>query len=378
MTLTLTFPSIVYLVAVVLGTIISLICWLYPYHERSFRFLGASVFSVTWTLFIFFCSESHLIYFSPHLFQTDFITSLLYLPFSYLFVRSNLQGNDITWKDFIHLAPLVVFVVDYSAIYFLPTCEKLELIALDEHSGYIFRQGWFIPTPLHRTLRFVLFMIYSGLQFNMALRSASLHRKKILYYLTAQFLMVFYYFIYQFTHDPFLWRMTSVIISFYVVLVALALMLHPRILYSLEGRFNDNPEKEELTERTDLKNEKRIQQICRRLEALMAAESPYLRHGYSLSELSTAIHIPSYQLSAILNQYIKLSFHEYLNMYRIAYCKDRILKGAAEMITLEALAYECGFNNRNSFTSAFKHFSGTTPSHYLRSQRNRQPAAKDS
>jgi AraC-like DNA-binding protein len=378
MTLTLTFPSLIYLVAVVLGAIISLICWFYPNHGRSFPLLGASVFCIAWTLLIFFISESNLIYSVPHLFQTGFITSILYLPFSYLFVRRSLQPKPITWKDLVHLLPLVVFLIDYSTIYLLPTSEKLQLIAHDIHSGYIYNQGWFIPAHLHRTFRFLLFIIYSGLQFNIALRSSSPHRKNVLYYLAAQFFMIFYYFIYQFAHDPFAWRSSSVIISFYLLFIAVALLLHPRILYNFEGRFNANYKKDDLTVDRDLKNAKKIQQICTRLEGLMASESPYLRHGYSLNELSGAIHIPSYQLSAILNQYIKLSFHEYLNMHRIAYCKTRILTGAAEMVTLEALAYECGFNNRNSFTSAFKQFSGTTPSNFLRTQRNLQPGAKDS
>jgi AraC-like DNA-binding protein len=41
-------------------------------------------------------------------------------------------------------------------------------------------------------------------------------------------------------------------------------------------------------------------------------------------------------------------------------------KGEWEKITLEALAYQSGFNNRNSFTLSFKKFTGQTPSEYIR------------
>lgn len=378
MILTLTFSSLVYLVAVVLGTIISLICWFYPYTEKSFRLLGASVFSITWALFIFFLLESGLMHSTPHLFQTSFLATILYLPFSYLFVRNIFQNRRLTWKDLIHALPLILFLVDYSPIYLLSAAEKLKLIATDSNSGFIFRQGWFIPAKLHPTLRLILLLLYYGAQFHIVLHSVTRHRRKILYYLSAQFLMVVAYFVYQFIDDPIAWRTISVCISCYLVLAAITLLVHPHVLYRLERGTNSDVQARELRHDRDLKNEKSTQQICRRLESFMSSELPFLRHGYTLDELSNAIHIPSYRLSAILNQYLKLSFHDYLNMHRIAYCKDKILKGAAELITLEALAYECGFNNRNSFTSAFKHFNGTTPSDFLRAQRNLHPAAKDS
>lgn len=377
MTLTLTIPAFVYLVATVLGTIITIISWSYPYTERSYRLLGTSVFSVTWISFIFFLSESQLIYSVPHLFQTSLIGGLLYLPFTYLFVRSNVCGNGLTWKDLIHVLPLAVFLVDYSVIYFLPASEKLQLIAADRNSVYQFNEGWLFSGSTHRTSRLLLFITYSGLQFNLALRSKDPSRRRILYYLAAQFLMVFYYFyfVYQLADDPLAWRSVSVVLSACLVVIAVSLMLHPHILYDLKEPVSSIA-KEKIAGRRNLNNEKRVEQICRRLETYMTSESPYLRQGYSLSELSAALNIPSYQLSAILNQYIKLSFQEYLNKHRIAYCKNRILDGAAELITLEALAYECGFNNRNSFTAAFKQFSGTTPSDFLKAQRNHQPAAK--
>src|SRR4051812_13992138 len=106
MTLTLTLPAIVYMIAMVLGTIIASICWIHPHNSRSsIRWLGASILSLTWTLFVFFLSESSLIYYAPHLFQTSFIATLLYLPFSFFFVRSAAKGTPLTWKDLIHALP---------------------------------------------------------------------------------------------------------------------------------------------------------------------------------------------------------------------------------------------------------------------------------
>src|ERR1044072_3516198 len=94
MKLTFTLLAFLYLTGSVLGFIVSLICWMYPHNRRSsIQLLGVSVFSLTWTLFIFFLYESRLIFYAPHLFQTNFIATFLFLPFSFLFVRSVALGD---------------------------------------------------------------------------------------------------------------------------------------------------------------------------------------------------------------------------------------------------------------------------------------------
>ena len=55
-----------------------------------------------------------------------------------------------------------------------------------------------------------------------------------------------------------------------------------------------------------------------------------------------------------------------LNEYRIHYSRELMIKDNNRQLTLEAIAFEAGFGNRNSFTNAFKKFTGNTPSAYLK------------
>jgi AraC-like DNA-binding protein len=385
MTLTLTLPAIVYMIAMVLGTIIASICWIHPHNSRSsIRWLGASILSLTWTLFVFFLSESSLIYYAPHLFQTSFIATLLYLPFSFFFVRSAAKGTPLTWKDLIHALPLVWFLIDYSVIYISPVTEKLQLIGAENHSAYVYQHGWLLPSHLHKPLRFLLFLLYTGLQFRLTLSCKGPEKKWLLSYLTVQFVLVIYYIIYQIAFDPLVLRATNIIIPSYIVFIAVALLFHPHILYSFnisssaETKLVADIKRIENGEASDGLHKKKMEEIYSRLEAFVQSNSPFLQHGYSIHDLSTALQIPTYQLSAFLNHYVGLSFHEYLNRYRIDHCKKRICEGAAQLLTLEALAYECGFNNRNSFTAAFKHFCGMTPSEFIKLQKKPLSTAKNS
>jgi AraC-like DNA-binding protein len=382
-TLTLNYVAIVYLVAVVLGTIISIICWVYPNNSKSsIRWLALSVFSLTYTLFVLFLSESRLIFNVPHLFHTNFITTLVYLPSSYFFVRTVILHQRMTWKDLIHAAPLLIFIVDYSVIYVQPAAEKILFMTSEKDFPYVLERGLFFPVSFQLPSRFLLFLVYLTIQFRMVLNSANPERRKILYYLSSQLILVFYYTISQFSIDALTLQLLSLLVAAYIVFIATALLFQPNILYGYEfsgnGALTDRPKKLNGTSHAEPSNGKKLEDLAERLDTFMNTQTPFLQHGYTINDLSAALQIPAYQLSAFLNHQMRVSFNEYLNRFRIMHSKKRITEGAAELLTLEALAFESGFSNRNSFTSAFKQFCGMTPSDFIRLQKNNSAHAKAS
>ena len=109
-------------------------------------------------------------------------------------------------------------------------------------------------------------------------------------------------------------------------------------------------------------------QLIQQMNALMELKKPFLQTGYNIKGLADELKIPSYRLSALLNRELQKNFNDYLNEYRIHYCKDLIAQGMADSLNLKGISRKCGFNNRNSFTVAFKKFTGFTPSEFLKNQ----------
>jgi YesN/AraC family two-component response regulator len=103
-----------------------------------------------------------------------------------------------------------------------------------------------------------------------------------------------------------------------------------------------------------------------RLNMYMQEHKPYLKPRYRLKDLSDDMHMPLHQLSAFLNKRLGMHFSEYLNQFRIRYCEELIRNGSPGRIYLKELFSKCGFHNRNTFTTAFKKFTGKTPSEYVR------------
>ncbi len=110
-----------------------------------------------------------------------------------------------------------------------------------------------------------------------------------------------------------------------------------------------------------------IAQMKSLIETEMAVNQPYLNHGCSIASMAEYTGINLHQLSAFINQYYKMHYNDFINMYRIEYCKKKILEDESwKLLTLQAIAEESGFGNRNTFTTAFKKTNGITPADYLK------------
>ena len=109
-----------------------------------------------------------------------------------------------------------------------------------------------------------------------------------------------------------------------------------------------------------------IEEIAIRLHVHIQQQKCFLTLGYTIKHLSEETGVQLYLLSAYINQMAKCRFTDYLNKFRISYCLKLIENGQAEQFTLAALAAQCGFSNRNTFTSAFKKFMGKPPSSFIK------------
>ena len=110
----------------------------------------------------------------------------------------------------------------------------------------------------------------------------------------------------------------------------------------------------------------RTENIASLLKRFMQDHQPFLKKGYCIRDLAEEIGIPAYQVSAYINQLLGVNFNEYLNRFRIQYCLQLIQNGLVSSLNLRGLAYRCGFSNRNTLTTAFKKFTGLTPSEFTR------------
>src|SRR5690606_19886599 len=113
--------------------------------------------------------------------------------------------------------------------------------------------------------------------------------------------------------------------------------------------------------------------IKKKLEDLSQKRS-YLDVDFNVSKCARELEMPEHHLSYFINQHYGLSFTAYKNKLRMEHAKKLIQNGFLQNNSMEALAGECGFGNRSSFSKACKSSENLSPSEYiLEVRRNSNP-----
>ncbi|MCL7754456.1 helix-turn-helix domain-containing protein [Polaribacter sp. Z022] len=97
---------------------------------------------------------------------------------------------------------------------------------------------------------------------------------------------------------------------------------------------------------------------------------PYLNAQLSLNILADEIDLHPNKLSFFINEIMGINFNEFLNKYRLEHFKSIALNPKFNHITILGLAYDSGFNSKSVFNTYFKKTESTTPSQWVKSQKN--------
>jgi len=123
-------------------------------------------------------------------------------------------------------------------------------------------------------------------------------------------------------------------------------------------------------------NDEKLTRFNSVINQFLVERKPFLQQKYSLRELASDVDIPVNYLSAFINRYHKMNYSDFINSYRVSQTKEMILNGEWRYKTLEAIASEAGFNNRNTFTAAFRKETGQSPSEYLKEIKKAQQGGR--
>jgi AraC-like DNA-binding protein len=102
-----------------------------------------------------------------------------------------------------------------------------------------------------------------------------------------------------------------------------------------------------------------------KLKSAMEKSRLYLNPELTLKDLASDLSVPARHLSQVINENFHLNFYDYINCYRIEEAK-RILAGDSSGKTVLEILYETGFSSKSSFNTAFKRFTGETPTRFKR------------
>ncbi len=102
-------------------------------------------------------------------------------------------------------------------------------------------------------------------------------------------------------------------------------------------------------------------------EKFIKSEKNYLDANLSLDSVAENLQINKSYLSRIINMELEKGFSDYVNELRVEEAKRYMSNPEFKNYTLISIGLEAGFNSKSAFNSAFKKFTGMTPSQFRNS-----------
>lgn len=109
-----------------------------------------------------------------------------------------------------------------------------------------------------------------------------------------------------------------------------------------------------------------LSKLSEKLNKLIEEEKIFLNNELSLpvlaDQLGTSIHDASY----LINETTGGNFYNFVNSKRVEEAKRLLTSGKAEELNMLGIAFASGFNSKTAFNTAFKKWTGMSPTQYAK------------
>ncbi|MGB5989994.1 MAG: helix-turn-helix domain-containing protein [Marinifilaceae bacterium] len=106
--------------------------------------------------------------------------------------------------------------------------------------------------------------------------------------------------------------------------------------------------------------------LLRAIVDLIECQKIYLESDIKLASLAERLNSNTSYVSEVINKHYKKNFSTLINEYRIKEVLIKIENEDIKKYTIESLGNEVGFKSKTTFYSAFKLYTGLTPSYYIK------------
>jgi AraC-like DNA-binding protein len=393
----------------------SLLLWVNEDRRHSTRLLSFILILFALQNLVFILLFSGLMKYVPWLLRVPAPTTFLLGPLVYLYVRAVLRDEmKLSKWDWLLFIPAFLVLLNFLPYYLLTDREKIDYLNSNFYNktqGQDPGMGW-----LPSTIYYIIRICWSGIFILLGFRLIYQFRKRntgelvannkvLLNWLTSFISLlatiwvvtILRLFIPTLKNSRF--SVADIMLGATILFTCLQLFFRPQILYGVfQPLSKSSPGNEKNTWQAlpliqNIPGEESIKDITNKpaitnnelaakladqlknknlVESLFREKKPFLQPDYSLDQLVKDTQIPRYTLSAFINREYGMGFREFLNRHRVEYLQANLDNLKWERYTLEAIAMECGFASRITFSKNFKWITGKTPSEYVRDRHQKQ------
>ena len=291
-------------------------------------------------------------------FQSWFYYEVAFIigPVFFIHLQSVLYRKQIlNWWDALHLVPIVVFWIEYHDVLLMDTAIRDNYIA----ENFMNRtMVWNYCLAFQMTLYGIASVVVIYLQRAVILQSKLEHLFfLVITYFTSMTLIVYL------THFATGWRDFEVYYlmnTLFIFGVGYVLYSKPQFLEQIKMKYF-----------TSNLGKSQMKVIVGKINRALNEEQLFLRNSLTITELANSINEKPHHVSQTFSMYVKEGFNDCINKRRIEEAKKMLKDSKLQYYKIEAIAAECGFNNKVTFYNAFSKFANTTPSKFRKLEKSK-------
>lgn len=303
----------------------------------------------------------------PHLFYIGSSFSFLYAPALYFYTRS-LVYSDFKFKKWhiVHLIPFITHSIFMTFKYHIYSADvKRELLAvgplLNIYERVIIYGALDLLVLGYMVASLVTLLAYRRQIKNLYSSIFNINLSWLRFVLIGFIILYslgfcnFIIWIISSTHNLFLSSIQTIGFFIFANVIVYKGLKQPEIFFGIEeqSKYKKSSFKKSVDEKS-----------LKQLKNYMEIEKPFLEPAITLNELAGQVSIPARQLSQVINESFKRNFFDFINSYRIEEAKHYLLDRTNSNKTVLEVLYEVGFNSKSVFNSAFKKYTGMTPTEF--------------
>ena len=321
------------------------------------------------------------------------LSPLWYLPgpMLYLYTRNTLTDRSLfeKKKDYLHLLPFLVQIINLSPYIFSSFDHKLEtasLLIADINNVRSLAAGFLIPPTISFITRPSFVMIYALLSLTLVYKyGAKEHQNliknkqnKLVYNWIITLCLVTFIvsagFLYLTVHlyDA---SVTRVILeseptyliagTAFAVLPFVLIVFFPQVLYGMPLAVSSKKVAKVTIPVVDASDP--LAETAQLIVDYINAEKPYLNEAFDIEDIAEKLDLPKHHIIYCFTMILQKKFTAYRSMMRVEHAKELLHAGTADSLSIDGIGAQSGFSSRSGFYATFKAETGMTPSQYVES-----------
>ena len=343
------------------------------YKSKANIFLGVLILFFTTYSFPHYLFRIGQLENLPHAVKIGVTTGFLLGPLTFFYIKTCTQKDfKFTKWSWLHLLPFIADTIFHIPFYMMSGAEKLEIY------NNLFYNGIHTELRIVQMLRAVSIITYTLLGLRLVFNyrehlsntTSAIDKNYYKWLMLFCFIILFpliFLILFAFTRFDIV-NKNIIVLGFLLPILStfFAALFKPEIFHSFPHQMPEPESAEEQKKKyeTSTLQEKQKDKFTEKLLAFVKTEKPYQESELTIADLAERVNIPTHYLSQTINEKLNCTFLDFINEYRVEEAKLKLRDENYENYTIIAIAYEAGFNSKTAFYTAFKKFTGTTPSQY--------------